>query len=113
VLGDEVEHDVEVGLAGEQQVLVEGVETLRAHPHLAGGLLGGHVQDRLAAARQRLRGLQQERGLARPRLTAHEHHRAGHEPASEHPVELADAGHRAGVLVEGHVTDRPRDACGA
>ena len=46
----------------------------------------------LATPRDARGHLQQQGGLADPRLAAQEHHRSGDEPAAEHPVELGDPG---------------------
>ena len=43
------------------------------------------------AAASRAGQLQQQRALADARVAAEEHDRAGHEPAAQHPVDLADA----------------------
>ena len=56
----------EVGLGGEQQVVVQGADALGAQPHLGGGLLAGDVE-RAAAPGEARRDLEQQRGLARRR----------------------------------------------
>src|SRR3546814_4583837 len=50
--------------------------------------------------------LQQQRGLADTGVAADQHHRALDQATAEHPVELADAGAHARVLVVAHVLER-------
>ena len=67
-------------------------EPRRADPDLARRFLAGGVEDRAAAvgAGETGRGLEQERGLADPRLAADQHERARDETAAEDAIELVD-----------------------
>ena len=71
-------------------------EPLAAHLDLALGLLARDVEDGAARAAQQVRHLQQQRALADAGLAADEDHRAGHDAAAQHAVELADARRRCG-----------------
>ena len=78
---------------------VEEAEARGPEPDLGRRFLAGRVEDPAVGRRRPVgdagRGLEQERGLADPRLAADEHERARDEPAAEHPVELADADRQA------------------
>jgi hypothetical protein len=69
-------------------------EPVRAQAHLLRRLLAGDVEHRLAR-RHRGGGLQQQRRLADAGIAADQHHRARHQAAAEHPVQL-DAARRGG-----------------
>ena len=69
-------------------------QALRAQLDLGHGLLAARIDHRAAGAH--VGGdLQEQRRLADARLTAQQDHRAGHDPATEHPVKLAVAGFEA------------------
>ena len=69
----------------------ETPQPVGAHAKLAGRLLARDVQ--APPGRDDARGkLEHQRGLADPRLPAHEDRRAAHETAAEHAVHLRDAG---------------------
>ena len=72
----------------------------------AARLLTGHEQRAATAARDRAERREQERGLPDARLTADEDERCGHEPATQHTVELGDAGRDALGFVGRDVPDR-------
>ena len=88
------EHGAEVGLGGEEELVVDAAGAVGAQPHLGGRLLAGDVE-RAGAHPGGLRGhLEQQRALADAGLAGEQDRRAGHQPAAEHPVEL---GHAAGA----------------
>ena len=91
---DVPEHGVKVGLGGQEELLADRADPVRARPHLGGGLLAGDVQHRPGLRDQRPR-LQQQGRLAHPGLARQQQHRARHQAAAEHPVQLVQAG-RAG-----------------
>ena len=104
------EHGAEVGLGGEEQLVVDAAGAVGAQPHLGGGLLAGDVE-RAALVAGGLRGhLEQQRALADAGLAGEQDRRARHQAAAEHPVEL---GHPAGAerrLLDRHLADRDRRA---
>ena len=92
------EHGAEVGLGGQVEPLVQGADALGPQPHLAGRLLAADDQGRAGVGRAGgplLGDVEQQGGLADAGLAGEQHHRAGHQAAAEHPVELGHAG-RAG-----------------
>ena len=96
---DLAEHDGQVGLGGQMQRRGHRLDPLGPQPHLRRRLLAADVQHGAPLAGRPRGDVEQQRGLADPRLTGHEHDRPGHQPAAEHPVELADPGgpgHRPG-----------------
>ena len=112
------EHRPEVGLRGEEQLVVDAAGAVGAQPHLGGRLLAGDVEGALPGARG-LRGhLEQQRALADARLAGQQDRGARHEPAAEDAVEL---GHAAGArdrlrgrdLPDGHRRRRDRTGGGA
>ncbi len=91
---------------GEPQRVRLEPEAPRAERHLPHGLLAGRVQDWLVPA-QRVGGLQQQRRLADAGIAAEQHDRAGHEAATEHPVEFPDTGGRPQFRVVRDLRHRP------
>ena len=96
---------LDAGLGREPQRAGLEPQPARAQRDLAHGLLAGRIQHGPLAA-QRVGRLQQQRGLADARVAAEQDHRAGHEPAAEHAVELADARHRARLGLLGDLGHR-------
>lgn len=74
-------HDV---LAADETVLQ--LETLGDHAHLVERLLTGVVETDVTGLRDRVRDLQQHRGLAGSRRTGQHHHRGGRETLTSHRV---------------------------
>jgi hypothetical protein len=66
-------------------------QTLRAQGDLLRRFLARHIQN-LAALRHFGNGLQQQGGLADAGVAAEQNHRAVHQAAAEHAVQLAHAG---------------------
>ena len=62
-----------------------------AEPDLIDGFFARHVAHPLAGPRQRGGGLQHEGGFADAGVTADQHDRGRHEPATEHAVELGNS----------------------
>ena len=104
---------LEVGLGGEEQLVVHGAGALGAQPDLPGRLLAGDVEH--TGAGSGLGGhLQQQRRLPDARLAGQQHDRAGDESAAEYPVELVDTGRPGARGVQLDVGDPPgRRARGA
>ena len=86
----------------------QGVEPFGPEPHLAGRLLGADVEHPAPWRAIAADDLQQQGGLADPRLAPEEGDRAGYEPTAEHTVELADAGRQRRRRVEVDLADRQR-----
>ena len=78
-------------VARSAQAVDHRPDPLRATADLGGGLLAAHVQGRGPARGKAGGELQEERALADPGIPADEDDRAGHEAATEDPVELTDA----------------------
>ena len=87
-LVDVAEDGGQVGLGGEVEVVVQRADAIGAQPHLGRGLLAGDVE-RAAGLGEPGGDVEQQRRLADARLAREQHHRAGHQAAAEHPVELA------------------------
>ena len=81
--------------ASEEQPAARDAEPLAAQLDLPLGFLARHVEDGAVRAPEQVGDLEQQRALADPGLAADQHHRAGHDPAAQHAVELADAGGNA------------------
>ena len=79
-------------------------EAIGPEPDLVGRLLAAGVEHRAARRLQPRGRLEQQRGLADARLASDEDHRARHDPAAEHEVELVDPGAPAGERLGGDVT---------
>ena len=84
------QHGVQVGFGQQLHALIGPAQAPRAQRHLRGGLLAGGIQHRRARG-QRLRHLQQQRGLADAGLAAEQGHRTRDQAAAQHPVQLAEA----------------------
>ena len=87
----------QLALRGEQQGRIDRVDALGPQSHLTGGLLPGDVEDGAVIALLRgVRGLgghiEQKGGFAHPGLPGQQHDGARHDPAAQHPVQLADPG---------------------
>ena len=97
------EHRVEVGLGDDRDAQRGPAEPLGAQLDLGRRFLAGDVEHAPPGGRQVAERPARERGLADPGRAADQDERTGHEPAAEHPVELADPGgqprHRRGLDV--------------
>ena len=106
---------VQVGFGREVQRFLQRPGALGAGADLAGGFLGGGVEDGTAELSPAGGDLEKQRGFAHAGLAGHEHHRAWHDAGAQHAVELADArAHRLRRL-RAHLRDglhraRRRDA---
>ena len=101
----------QLGLRGQEQPGIQGVDALGPQPHLRGRLLTGDVEDRSVPAFARhgggLRGdVEQERGLADAGLTGQQHDGTRHDPAAQDPVQLAHARRARRSPFPVHVADR-------
>src|SRR5215211_7244590 len=67
-------------------------EPLGAQAHLRRRLLSRDVEDPMSGAAQVAERHPRQRALADPRRAAEQDQRPGHEPATEHAIELGDAG---------------------
>ena len=83
------------GLGRELDRRVGEAEPLGAQPHLRDGFLAGDVDGAVAGARERRRGLDQQRRFADAGIARHQQHRAAHEAAAGDAVEFGDAGGQA------------------
>ncbi|CAM5256260.1 hypothetical protein SFUMM280S_05608 [Streptomyces fumanus] len=92
------QHGGQIGLGGQVQMVVQGADPVGAQPDLAGRLLARDVQGAVLLARRLGGHVQQQRGLADAGLAREQHHRAGHQSAAEHPVQLGHAGGAGGGL---------------
>jgi hypothetical protein len=77
---------------GEDLHAVGAAEPRRAQLHLRGRLLTGDEQRAPAGGSNGAERRQEECRLADTRLAADEHERSRHEPATQDPIELGDAG---------------------
>ena len=103
---DVAEDRGQVGLGGEEEVVAQGADAVGPQPHLGGGLLAGDVERRGRLGEPRGHVEQQGR-LADAGLAGQQHHRAGHQAAAEHPVELVDAGRHGPGRLDVDLADRP------
>jgi hypothetical protein len=87
-----LEDALEARLRHEEEAGARDSQALAAHLDLLLRFLAGDVEDGAPLTAEEVRDLQQQRALADPGLAADEDHRAGHDPAPEHAVELADPG---------------------
>ena len=86
------ENVLEVRLAEQHDVARAFLQAIGTQLDLERGFLARHVECRSARRLQSRGHLEQQGGLPGPRLTAQEHHGAGHHSAAEHEVELAKSG---------------------
>ena len=91
-LFDVAERGLQVGLGGEEDLVVGAAGALGAQPDLARRLLARQVERAATGLRPAVHDLEQQRRLADPGIAGQQRHRAGDEAAAEHPVELTDAG---------------------
>jgi hypothetical protein len=99
----------QVGLGGQEQLVAQRADAVGTQPHLGGGLLAGDVQ-RAGPLGEPRGHVEQQGGLAHPRLTRHEDHGARHHAAAEHPVELVHPGRHGPRGLDVDLTDRPGGA---
>ena len=85
------EDGLEIRLAEQRHVACLWRETIRAQLHLQRRLFTAHVERGVTGGLEPRRDLKENRRLADARLAADEHHRARHDAATEHEVELDDA----------------------
>ncbi|CAM5701494.1 hypothetical protein SFUMM280S_00790 [Streptomyces fumanus] len=84
------QHGGQIGLGGQVQMVVRApIRSARSRTWLA--LLARDVQGAVLLARRLGGHVQQQRGLADAGLAREQHHRAGHQSAAEHPVQLGHA----------------------
>ncbi len=91
----------DAGLGQRLQRLQRQAQALRPRRHLGQRLLAGDVDAGQLPA-QRAQHLQQQGRLADAWIAADQHHRALHQAAAEHAVQLTDAGQRAGLGGQRH-----------
>ena len=89
-----------IGLRQQLETVGGQFQPLRPHAHLLQGFLAGHIQGRTALRRQQAHHLQQQGALARPRIAPHQHRRAWHEAAPQHPIQFAEGGGESGQCLE-------------
>ena len=93
-------HDVlDRGFGGKLDRRVARPEPFGAQPHLRHRLLAGNVDGAVAGARQRRRGLDQQRRLADAGVAGHQQHRAADEAAAGDAVEFGQARRQARGLM--------------
>ena len=85
---------LDAGLGHHLEFVLRQLQAPRAHGHLLLRLLAGDVQGRQALG-DIAQGLQQDGRLADAGITADQHHRAIHQAAAKHPVQLAGDGGEA------------------
>ncbi|MCY1489455.1 hypothetical protein D9M68_231800 [compost metagenome] len=106
---------LDAGLGHHLQLVFRQAQATGAHGHLLLGFLAGDVERRKALG-DVAQGLQQDGRLADPRVAADQHHRAVHQTAAEHPVELHRSRGEARHLLDAdlgqgfHLRLRPRPA---
>lgn len=88
----------EVGLGGEEEVVVDRPDPVGAQPYLARGLLRGDIEGAVLVTGGLGGHIQQERRLSDTRLAREQHHGAGDQTAAEHPVQLVHPGRPGGGL---------------
>ena len=92
------------GLRENEQLLRRNAETLRPELQLTLAFLAGHVQHPAADA-QTAANLQQERGFANARGTAHQYQAARHRAAAQNPIQLPHSGGKPDFPVAGDFPD--------
>src|SRR4029453_14775756 len=85
------QHRLEERLAQQLDIACAFSEAVGAEVHLQWCPLSGYVEPRAATLVNAGGDLKQDRRLSDARLAAHEHHGTGHDAATEHEVELAQA----------------------
>ncbi len=100
----------DAGFGQGVQAFQRQIQAHRAPGHLGQRFLAGHIQHRQRGGHARQR-LQQQRRLADPWVAADQHHRPFHQPATQHPIELADTGGDARLLGLLHVLERSDLGC--
>ena len=95
----------DTGLGHDPQTILGQAQTPRPHGHLLLRFLAGDVQGRHDLG-QPAQGLQQDGRFADTRITTDQHHRTGHQPATEHPVQLRGATGLARHFNAGHLGQR-------
>src|SRR5262249_32252482 len=85
-------------------------ETLPTRFDLMLGFFARAVENRSCGSGQIGGGLQQQRGLADPRLATEEHERTGNDASTEDAIEFVDARRDPGVLFDFDVGVERRDA---
>ena len=103
------EHRVQVGLGQHGHLQRRAGQPLGAQPDLRRGLLPGDVERPAPGALEVPERHRRQRRLADAGRAADQHERAGHQPAAEDPVQLADAGVQPRVAA----APRPRPAAAA
>ena len=106
---DRLDDRAQVCLRQHEDAVARDAESARAHLDLRRGLLTRHIEDNPFRGERR-RCLHQEGALADTGIAAEQHARPLHDPAAEHPVELADAGDHAFLGVRGNVAEGDRRA---
>ena len=118
---DVTKDDTQLRFIRDEQVGFKGPDAFGPPAHLRRRLLARHVQDGTAPALgRRARGLrghiQEQRRFADAGFASQEDHRAGHDAAAEHAVQLAHSRRPRRSALPVHVTDgqrRPtRGGCG-
>ncbi len=102
------EHGAEVGLRGQEQLVVHAAGAVGAQPHLGGRLLAGDVEGALPGAGGLGRDLEQQRALADAGLAGEQDRGPGHEATTQHPVELGHAARPGDRLGDRDLSDRHR-----
>ena len=110
---DVLENALQRGFAQDQQIRRGDAQTLGAHLDLARRFLAGNVETGDTFFAYGGKGLQQQRRFADTRVAADQDHRAGHQPAAEDAVKLADAGKQAAFFRRVDGVDRRRIFFGA
>ena len=90
----------EIGLGGEEEVVVDGARALGPEPDLRRRLLAGDVEGATAGTCPAGGQLEQQRRLADTGLPGEQQHPTRHHAAAEHPVELADTGRHGARAVD-------------
>ena len=86
-------HDVlDRGFGGDLDRGFGKPEPLGAQPHLRHGFFAGNIDGAVLVAREGGRDFEQQRRFADAGIAAEQQHRAAHQPAAGHAVELGDAG---------------------
>ena len=105
------EHRAEVGLRGEEDLVVYRPRAFGAQAHLARGLLAGHVQRAFALQRPTFDGFEQKGGFAHAGFTGEQHDRTGDHAGAEDAIQFSDAGGKSCGVADVDLTHRP-GGCG-
>ena len=105
---DVAEHGRNVGLRGQEDLVVTASGALGTHPDLSRRLFTGDVERTPPRLRPPMGHLQKQGRFSDARISRQQAHRTGHHTAAEYPVEFAHAGGKMSGAIRIDAADRNR-----